>query len=48
LLEDNEVRCWGANASSQLGLGSTSPDFVGGDPTTTPDNAADTVQVLPP
>ena len=48
LLDDDEVRCWGLNASSQLGLGSTSPSFVGGDPTTTPDNASDTVQVLPP
>ena len=48
LLDDNEVRCWGLNASSQLGLGSISPSFVGGDPTTTPDNAGDTVQVLPP
>jgi len=50
LLDDNEVRCWGSNASGQLGLGmvSTSPTYVGGDPTTTPNNAADTVQVLPP
>jgi cysteine-rich repeat protein len=50
LLDDNEVRCWGNNASGQLGLGtvSTSPTYVGGDPTTTPNNAADTVQVLPP
>jgi alpha-tubulin suppressor-like RCC1 family protein len=50
LLDDNEVRCWGNNASGQLGLGtvSTSPTYVGGDPTTTPNNTADTVQVLPP
>ena len=36
--------------SGQLGLGmvSTSPTYVGGDPTTTPNNTANTVQVLPP
>jgi alpha-tubulin suppressor-like RCC1 family protein len=50
LLDDNEVRCWGNNASGQLGLGmvSTSPTYVGGDPTTTPNNTSDTVQVLSP
>ena len=50
LLDDNEVRCWGNNASGQLGLGivSSSPTYVGGDSTTTPNNTANTVQVLPP
>jgi cysteine-rich repeat protein len=50
LLDDNEVRCWGYNGNGQLGLGmvSTSPTYVGGSSTTTPDNASDTVQVLPP
>jgi cysteine-rich repeat protein len=47
LLDDNEVRCWGYNGNGQLGLGMVST-YVGGSSTTTPDNASDTVQVLPP
>ncbi|HLK92462.1 MAG TPA: hypothetical protein VKZ18_21380 [Polyangia bacterium] len=50
LLDDNEVRCWGNNASGQLGLGmvSSAPTYVGGDSTHTPNNTTDTVQALPP
>jgi alpha-tubulin suppressor-like RCC1 family protein len=39
LLTSGEVRCWGVNSKGQLGLGmvSTNPVFVGGDPAHTPD-----------
>jgi alpha-tubulin suppressor-like RCC1 family protein len=39
ILNDGSVRCWGNNPDGQLGLGfvSTTPSYVGGTPTSTPD-----------
>jgi alpha-tubulin suppressor-like RCC1 family protein len=50
LLSDGSVRCWGWNDRGQLGLGTistTSPDYIGGASTETPDKLA-AVQIIAP